>query len=147
MKEIVTRLHENRQIELAKSILEANGYKVSKKVNESVAPDIKCDEVLNNAQAIRYFQDILENPISYGYEDEDSYLKIVKILLDIVKKDKDAVYYADLFPVDDYEKDDEIVSTGNNYLYKGTIYIDEDEYSGYIDGNRDGVMSFLLTDK
>lgn len=30
MKEIISRLHENRQIELAKSILEAAGYKVEK---------------------------------------------------------------------------------------------------------------------
>lgn len=31
MKEIVERLHENRQVELAKNILESNGYKVTKK--------------------------------------------------------------------------------------------------------------------
>lgn len=34
MKEIIDRLQEGRQIELAKSILESNGYKVSKKVNK-----------------------------------------------------------------------------------------------------------------
>lgn len=31
MKEIVNRLHENRQIELAREILESNGYTVTKK--------------------------------------------------------------------------------------------------------------------
>lgn len=37
MKEIVERLHENRRVELAKSILESNGYKVSKKrLQESI---------------------------------------------------------------------------------------------------------------
>lgn len=35
MKEIIDRLHENKQIELAKSILESEGYKVEKKVNEA----------------------------------------------------------------------------------------------------------------
>lgn len=35
MKEIVNKLHENRQVELAKSILESKGYKVSKRLNES----------------------------------------------------------------------------------------------------------------
>lgn len=35
MKEIVNRLQEQRNIELAKSILESHGYKVTKKLNES----------------------------------------------------------------------------------------------------------------
>lgn len=35
MKEIVDHLHENRQIKLAKEILESHGYKVSKKIKES----------------------------------------------------------------------------------------------------------------
>lgn len=41
MKEIVERLHEKRQIELAKSILESKGYIVSKKVNESEHDDAR----------------------------------------------------------------------------------------------------------
>ena len=32
MREIIERLHENRQIELARSILESNGYAVEKEV-------------------------------------------------------------------------------------------------------------------
>lgn len=40
MKEIVDRLQENRQIELAKSILESNGYKVEKRLKENAAPTI-----------------------------------------------------------------------------------------------------------
>lgn len=35
MKEIVNRLHETRQVELAKQIMEAAGYKVTKTTNES----------------------------------------------------------------------------------------------------------------
>lgn len=40
MKEIVNRLHENRQVERAKEILESNGYKVTKrsKLQESFPP-------------------------------------------------------------------------------------------------------------
>ena len=47
MKEIVTRLHENRQIQLAKEILESAGYEV---VKESV--EMPCSEVISNADAI-----------------------------------------------------------------------------------------------
>ena len=42
MKEIVNRLHENRQIQLAKEILESNGYNVSKnskRLKESTVTD------------------------------------------------------------------------------------------------------------
>lgn len=35
MKEIVNRLHEAKQVKLAKSILKSNGYKVNMKINES----------------------------------------------------------------------------------------------------------------
>lgn len=41
MKEIARRLHENRQIELAKSILESAGYKVEKIKESSITQQIK----------------------------------------------------------------------------------------------------------
>lgn len=48
MEEIVNRLHENRQIELAKEILESNGYKVikeSKRISESSIEKSTYDKV------------------------------------------------------------------------------------------------------
>ena len=47
MRHTVERLHEKRQIELAKSILESKGYKVSKKVNETLDPDDCRAEIYN----------------------------------------------------------------------------------------------------
>lgn len=62
MKEIVSRLHENRQIELAKSILEANGYKVSKMDEESSEQEKKrqSKEYLKNVdwESVEFTNDI-----------------------------------------------------------------------------------------
>ena len=41
MREIVERLQENRQIELAKSILESHGYRTTKKITETRSPEIE----------------------------------------------------------------------------------------------------------
>lgn len=51
MKEIVNRLHENRQIELAKSILEANGYEVKlKETSEKRFTPISGSEISKDDQ-------------------------------------------------------------------------------------------------
>lgn len=137
MKEIVDRLHENRQIEVAKSILEAHGYTVTKKIDERA--NIKSGEVMIASDAIDTFQSMVDEPEEY--EDE---LEFAKAMLDILRKNKGAVYHDDIL-AHEYEFTEDVFSDGHNYIKKG-ILTDEDgrKYSGYFDGNRDGMMSFLL---
>jgi len=76
MKEIVNKLHENRQIELAKSILESAGYKVTKGLQESEDLDQHREEIVNFLQSLKeqghdqYYRDLVDSPADYD-EDPD----------------------------------------------------------------------------
>lgn len=147
MYEITKRLHENKQVALAKEILENAGYKVTKKLQESSELPIQ-GEKMSNAEAQEFFQGILNSPEKYGYDEYPEYLEIAEAILNILKKDPKAVYYADIMIMADYDmdRDNMIIDTGNDYFCKGVVY-DEDgnKYAGYFDGNRDGMMNFLYT--
>ena len=76
MKEIVNRLHENRQIELAKSILESNGYTVTKRVNEAREPSA-LKKLLDLDGGVNNYNDYPEMFDKYGKE---ALAKITKFL-------------------------------------------------------------------
>lgn len=71
MKEIIDRLQENRQIELAKSILESNGYKVAKESNiERDQVYVEFLEALSTRGMDELFQDIAATPEDYDESPE-----------------------------------------------------------------------------
>lgn len=76
MKEIVNRLQENRQIELAKSIVEAAGYTVTK-VSES--EDIKEDTSVSNSGCAAYPSDSENDPIMLKLGDDYPIFLSIKI--------------------------------------------------------------------
>lgn len=58
MREIVERLHEKRQIERAKELMESNGYTVTKRLNESIS-DSEMKEILSIFKSTN--QDVLDS--------------------------------------------------------------------------------------
>ena len=87
MREIINKLRENRQVELAKSILESNGYKVSKKskrLKESAIPGerMSADDYI---EFIRY---------SDGGNPE-----VFDTVISTIEKYPEAVVYADVGPL------------------------------------------------
>lgn len=77
MKEIVNRLHENRQIELAREIMEAAGYSVTeKKLSESNNDESRLQELINSIKEMpdtmslsKYIEDLYPEEIEeYGYD-------------------------------------------------------------------------------
>lgn len=72
MENITKRLHENRQIELAKSILEANGYEVTKKLEED-KKDEKYIIVGVTTNGKRVFYNAKDDTFSTDKEDASVY--------------------------------------------------------------------------
>ena len=91
MKEIVERLKENRQIAIAKSILESNGYRVSPP-DLDIDPEMEMvgrgDEFLLHAVLIveKFFED---NALPYYVANEYSDDKVIKFI--ILKNDSDVL--------------------------------------------------------
>lgn len=70
MKEIVNRLHENRQIELAKSILESKGYKVTKKSTKKLNESVNSDEVVQIIRANGYTREQVMELLKSNIEED-----------------------------------------------------------------------------
>lgn len=107
MKEIVNRLTENRQIETAKSILESNGYKVSKK---SRIERIRTNPVPYESWTLSDFEDTLslmeeeiDDLIRYLEDDCRDYDEAMSLIEDAKERTADICLY------EEFVEDDEVL--------------------------------------
>lgn len=76
MNNIVEKLHENRQVEVAKEILESAGYNVSKKLQESVELSGRAADMVELLEELPFMgssdivYDIMRQPEEYNYTQE-----------------------------------------------------------------------------
>ena len=113
MKEIVNRLQENRQIELAKDILESAGYKVEKvkRLKESASGELSSK--ISNAGALYITVEEIIQGIKSGdiYDEDGQEMKSLDTVVSLLKTSPDKIF------VVDENRDSEESSEAFDYLH------------------------------
>lgn len=124
MNEILSRLHENRQIELAKSILESKGYKVEKKLKESSVENALDKLISMSSEELLSYRDY---PEMYDFMGDEILAQVteflgcdVEDLCSLAGRDEDSAE-------SEYQ---ELV----DYIYDNSHHVGREISLGYLDG-------------